>query len=1077
MIKDSSAATQYRLKKWGAIALLIIFISTSFPLTASALDGGGSWANAAQQAVWKAMDVAVAKFRKQLLDTVINQIIAWINDDNGHKGPAFISDFPKVLKETADTEGMIMLQDITSKDFVAGLCQPGWALSIKATLSKAPTFGEKAQCSSALVLSNYNDFMDHFTKGGWSNWISVSESNNNPYMVYMTALDKKLTGQAEKQSEKKEDNAAGGGFLSDKVCRTMTYYASEQDAADDHLTVDNPLSYSEEDIKNLVIKDMQNQESYHDRKCVTWETRSPGKIMADAAKEGIFKDVTWLQNNSEWTSYVVAIGDALVNRLTKEGIKAIKSYDVKAGDVAGHETTPPVTSAAIIDPWHITLKSNKPGKTGFTLDGTDPAFYSKSLMEYTGRPLTLINSTKIGSKSISSVKWRSMDGDSNTEITRTLNLPSDITTPFDLTALISAKIGKRDLTIPPNIQAKLYKLVTDSSVNLDALAQSTSIPQNLIDDLKNYIAIEDYRLKQTPPTTVIPTAQLTPLRAMAANSTLYNIYWSTAPGVTKMNGTPIIGVTSPYTHIGRTNGTTYYYIATAINASGESGASNQVSATPTAPTAIAVLSAPTIIASAGNAKNVISWGDVANATSYNIYWSTTPGVTTTNSGSIIGAISPYTHKDLINGITYYYRVTAVNDSGESDASTEKSAKPATAATPSTPTITASAGDTQNIINMDTVTGATSYTISDFIKLTTIINPTSDINILAAMNTEAINIRQARADLKNLIATIKTNAASGFAGIDITDLAKTLEPFPEFKDILSEVNAIIAGRSLITLGTYTTTDAAGVKTEHDGWDTTKTYVVAAAVDSHSFVLLADKPSLIKFRVDKGGSTYLDLNNYTQKITLPDDHEYSVYANAYDAAGIQQPGGIEIKFTTPFPNAELPYLVDLVEPHAEIATIDNKDGSFTLDPSGSIDMDKPEGTQINGGITGYEWKFTDPAENPSAYDWQSFDPNRDGVFETNGCVYAESLSDSTCPNDIIVTTSAPNPLSPGHPTKTNTSIKILEGMSIVDANHGKITVKLVKSDATAGSPSEKRTIKLRVTDNEGLWTEKTTTITLP
>lgn len=62
----------------------------------------------------------------------------------------------------------------------------------------------------------------------------------------------------------------------------------------------------------------------------------------------------------------------------------------------------------------------------------------------------------------------------------------------------------------------------------------------------------------------------------------YNLYWGTSPGVTKTTGTKITGVTSPYTHTGRTNGVTYYYVVTAENAYGESVESSEVSGTPTA---------------------------------------------------------------------------------------------------------------------------------------------------------------------------------------------------------------------------------------------------------------------------------------------------------------------------------------------------------------------------------------------------------------------------------------------------------------------------------------------------------------
>lgn len=67
----------------------------------------------------------------------------------------------------------------------------------------------------------------------------------------------------------------------------------------------------------------------------------------------------------------------------------------------------------------------------------------------------------------------------------------------------------------------------------------------------------------------------------------YNLYWATTSGVTKQSGTRHSGVTSPFEHTGLINGTTYFYIVTAVNASGESRESAQVSAvlSNTAPTA------------------------------------------------------------------------------------------------------------------------------------------------------------------------------------------------------------------------------------------------------------------------------------------------------------------------------------------------------------------------------------------------------------------------------------------------------------------------------------------------------------
>lgn len=64
----------------------------------------------------------------------------------------------------------------------------------------------------------------------------------------------------------------------------------------------------------------------------------------------------------------------------------------------------------------------------------------------------------------------------------------------------------------------------------------------------------------------------------------------------------------------------------------------------------------------------LAWDPVVGATSYNLYWSTVPGVTTASGTKISSASNSYVHTGLTAGTTYYYVVTAVNSSSESAAS-------------------------------------------------------------------------------------------------------------------------------------------------------------------------------------------------------------------------------------------------------------------------------------------------------------------------------------------------------------------------------------------------------------------------
>jgi fibronectin type 3 domain-containing protein len=170
----------------------------------------------------------------------------------------------------------------------------------------------------------------------------------------------------------------------------------------------------------------------------------------------------------------------------------------------------------------------------------------------------------------------------------------------------------------------------------------------------------------------------------AAQAIAYNLYWSHSTGVTKTNGNRITGVASPYLHAPLTNGRSYYYVVTAVSANGEGAESIEVSATPQAVLPPAAPVGFTAVPSSGQVT--LSWLSVAAANSYNLYWSSTTGVTKSNGNKIPGVTSPHIHGQLTNGATYYYVVTAVDPAGESVESVQASATP-TAGTSSTHTLT------------------------------------------------------------------------------------------------------------------------------------------------------------------------------------------------------------------------------------------------------------------------------------------------------------------------------------------------------------------------------------------------------
>jgi fibronectin type 3 domain-containing protein len=179
---------------------------------------------------------------------------------------------------------------------------------------------------------------------------------------------------------------------------------------------------------------------------------------------------------------------------------------------------------------------------------------------------------------------------------------------------------------------------------------------------------------------LLPPAAPTNLAATAGSAQV-SLTWTASSGATSYNVKRSTTSGGPYTQLATstsasytdstvTNGTTYYYVVSAVNAAGESANSAEVSATPkgSAPPV------PTNLAAiAGNAQVALTWTASSGATGYNVKRSTTTGGPYTLIASPTS--TSYTDTTVTNGTTYYYVVSATNANGESANSSEISATP------------------------------------------------------------------------------------------------------------------------------------------------------------------------------------------------------------------------------------------------------------------------------------------------------------------------------------------------------------------------------------------------------------------
>ena len=147
--------------------------------------------------------------------------------------------------------------------------------------------------------------------------------------------------------------------------------------------------------------------------------------------------------------------------------------------------------------------------------------------------------------------------------------------------------------------------------------------------------------------------------------------WSASSGATSYNVKRSTSSGGPYTTVangggmslidtGLANGTTYFYVVSALNPGGESANSAEVSATPLPPPA-----APTnLTVTLSGGSVLLNWTGAAGANGYNVRRATAPGGPFVTLAPGIGGTT-YTDSTASAGTTYYYSVSAVNSAGES----------------------------------------------------------------------------------------------------------------------------------------------------------------------------------------------------------------------------------------------------------------------------------------------------------------------------------------------------------------------------------------------------------------------------
>jgi len=148
----------------------------------------------------------------------------------------------------------------------------------------------------------------------------------------------------------------------------------------------------------------------------------------------------------------------------------------------------------------------------------------------------------------------------------------------------------------------------------------------------------------------------------------YTVYWDNATGISS-SSTAITSVsTDNYTHSSLDNGSKYYYKVAAVATDNTIGSlSSEVNAATPLP------AADNLSASGANNTITLTWNTVSGATSYTLYWDNVSGIDSSDTAITSITNDNYTHSNMDNGSTYYYKVAAVNSSGTGTLSSVASA--------------------------------------------------------------------------------------------------------------------------------------------------------------------------------------------------------------------------------------------------------------------------------------------------------------------------------------------------------------------------------------------------------------------
>lgn len=256
-------------------------------LETAGFNAGQNAAQTSQSLYEWAETLLTQTLKKQVLDFLVDQLIAYISGTDGGASTV-IQNWEGFLGGAIGDA----IADFGADFNIVDLCSPfDFQLKLIFSAPKVPTFNQRFKCTLNDIVNNIDDFRENFRNGSWLAYQTSFQPQNNFWGVYLEAESSLLSRANIKKETSLAEAVAGGGFLSAKKC--------------------------DDNGENCRIV-------------------TPGRTIGDAVAKAVGSDIDFIVGieAGDLSAYTAAIADAMFNRVLKEGLTELQGSGSNESNIA-----------------------------------------------------------------------------------------------------------------------------------------------------------------------------------------------------------------------------------------------------------------------------------------------------------------------------------------------------------------------------------------------------------------------------------------------------------------------------------------------------------------------------------------------------------------------------------------------------------------------------------------------------------------------------------------------------------------------------------------------------------------------